>query len=163
LSETTKKEETTVENVKSLQTDLDINLGTVAKAVEKEKPAVEESAQKSTTEVLSLENLEAKAQKEFQDKKLESVSTQKKAKETEKKDAKKEAKSSKKVQKIDLKALQKKLAEKVAKGKAKLAQKKKAAVKTSTKDKKKIALTSQALSEQKLNAKVTDSKADADE
>jgi len=43
LFEADKKDELKLENVKSLQTDIDINLGTVAGAVEKEKAGVDEN------------------------------------------------------------------------------------------------------------------------
>jgi hypothetical protein len=60
-----KNEELKLGNVKSLQTDIDINLGTVAGALEKEKTGANESLLKAATESLTLENLEFKAQKEF--------------------------------------------------------------------------------------------------
>jgi len=49
-AEAVKKEELKLGNVKSLQTDIDINLGTVAGAVEKEKAGADESLLKAANE-----------------------------------------------------------------------------------------------------------------
>ena len=64
-AEVTKKDEgSSVENVKSLQTDqsdLDINLVKETIAAQKEKATNDEAPQKTSSETLSLESLEAKA------------------------------------------------------------------------------------------------------
>ena len=49
-AEAAKKEELKLGNVKSLQTDIDINLGTVAGAVEKERTGLDENLLKAANE-----------------------------------------------------------------------------------------------------------------
>jgi hypothetical protein len=51
--------------MKTVQTDIDINLANATSNVEKEKPSSDDLIQKTTSETLNIEALESKAQKEF--------------------------------------------------------------------------------------------------